>query len=99
MKRSPKIIFLFWNFVICIILYLWIITLGLQTFILPDQKPQTVPQEIVGLMFALYGILIFLTLAGLIVSTMIGNNRYSKNFGGFVMIIFLTIIIAKGIFG
>jgi hypothetical protein len=99
MKRSPKIVFLFWNFVICIILYLWIITIGIQTFILPEQKPLNMPQEIVGLMFALYGILIFLTVAGLIVSTMIGNSGYSKKFSGFVMIIFLTIITAKAIFG
>jgi len=99
MKRSPKIVFLFWNSVVSTILYLWIITIALQTFILPDEKPLNVPQDIVTLMFALYGILIFLTLSGLIVSTMIGNNRYSKFFGGFVMVIFATIIAAKGIFG
>jgi hypothetical protein len=79
--------------------YLWLIVLGLQTFVLPDEKPLELPQEAVTLMFLLYGLRIVLLLAGTIVSAMINNRYYMRFFGILLMIAFGTFLITKGLFG
>ncbi len=53
--RSAKIQFLFWTAFFSVLLYIWIVTIGLQTFVLPDEKPMEFPQNTVLLMFVLYG--------------------------------------------
>ena len=97
--RSGKIQFLFWTAFFSVLLYIWIITIGLQTFVLPDEKPMELPQDTVVLMFILYGLLIVAVLAGTIVSTMINNKFYRKFFGIFLMMALATILAAKGMFG
>lgn len=99
MVRSGKIQFLFWAAFFSVMLYLWIFVLGLQTFILPDEKPMELPENAVILMFILYGLLVLSALSGLIVSTIINNKFYTRFFGAMVIIVFATIIAAKGIFG
>ena len=98
-RRGGKIQFLFWAFFFSVMLYLWIITIGIQTFILPDEKPLEPPQNVISLMFILYGFLILTTLSGTVVSIMIGNRRYINLFGAMVIVVFSTIVLAKGIFG
>jgi len=57
------------------------------------------PSQEVALLFILYGLLSLLTLSGLVVSIMIGNTKYNRRFSAMVLIIFATIITAKGVFG
>jgi len=54
--RSGKMQFLFWAAFFSVMLYLWIIAVGLQTFVLPDEKPMEIPYNVVLLMFLLYGL-------------------------------------------
>ena len=97
--RSGKIQFLFWVSFFSALIYLWIVAIGLQTFVLPDEKPMEMPQEAVRLLFVLYGLLIITTLAGSIVSVMINNKFYTRFFAVMVMLVFWTIVASKGIFG
>jgi len=97
--RSGKIQFLFWTSFFSVLIYLWIIIIGLQTFVLPDEKPMELPQDVVVLMFILYGFLIIAVLAGTIVSTMINNKFYRNFFGGMLIVAFATVLAAKGMFG
>jgi hypothetical protein len=97
--RSGKIQFLFWTAFFSVLIYLWIVTIGLQTFVLPDEKPMELPQNVVALMFILYGFLIIAVLAGTIVSTMIDNKFYRNFFGAFIIVAFATLLLAKGMFG
>ena len=69
--RSGKIQFLFWTAFFSLLLYLWIVTVGLQTFVLPDERPTELPENVIGLMFILYGLLAVSLLIGSIISTMI----------------------------
>ena len=97
--RSGKIQFLFWTFFFSLMLYLWIVGVGVQTFILPDEKPLQIPQNVIILLFTLYGLLVITTLAGMILSIMINNRHYTRLFGGMVIVVFGTIVASKGIFG
>jgi len=97
--RSGKIQFLFWTAFFSVLLYIWIVAVGLQTFVLPDEKPMELPQDVVVLMFILYGFLIITVLAGTIVSTMINNKFYRIFFGGMLIVAFATVLTAKGMFG
>jgi len=97
--RSGKIQFLFWTFFFSVMIYLWIVVAGAQTFILPDIKPMELPQNIILLMFILYGFLTITTLSGLIVSIMINNKHYTRLFSGLIILVFATIMAGKGIFG
>jgi hypothetical protein len=97
--RSAKIQFLFWTALFSVLLYIWIITVGLQTFVLPDEKPIELPENVIGLMFILYGLLAVSLLIGTIVSTMINNKFYTKFFGTMMIIGLVTLLAAKGMFG
>lgn len=97
--RSGKIQFLFWTSFFSILLYLWIVTIGLQTFVLPDEKPMELPENVIRLMFILYGLFIVSVLIGTIVSTMIDNKFYAKLFGTMLIIGLVTLLAAKGMFG
>jgi len=99
MRRSGKMQFLFWAFFFSVMLYLWILWVGVRTFLLSDQVRLAIPQQETALLFILYGFLILSTLSGTIVSIMIGNQRYIRRFGAMVILVFATIVAAKGIFG
>lgn len=97
--RSAKIQFLFWTAFFSVLLYLWIVTLGLQTFVLPDEKPMELPADVILLLFILYGLLAVSLVTGTIISTMINNKFYTKFFGIFVMLALATLLAAKSMFG
>jgi len=97
--RSAKIQFLFWTAFFSMLLYLWIVAVGLQTFVLPDEKPMHLPQDVVLLMFVLYGLLSIALLAGTIISTMIDNKFYQKFFSIFMMLALATLLATKSMFG
>ncbi len=97
--RSSKIQFLFWTAFFSVLLYVWIVTVGLQTFVLPDEKPTELPENVIGLIFILYGLLAVSLLIGTIVSTMINNRFYMKFFGTMMIIGLVTLLAIKGMFG
>ena len=97
--RSAKIQFLFWTAFFSVLLYIWIVTVGLQTFVLPDEKPIELPEDVIGLMFILYGLLAVSLLIGTIISTMINNKFYTKFFGTMMIIGLATLLATKGMFG
>lgn len=97
--RSAKIQFLFWTAFFSVLLYIWIVTVGLQTFVLPDEKPMELPEDVIGLMFILYGLLAVSLLIGTIISTMINNKFYTKFFGTMMIVGLVTLLAAKGMFG
>jgi len=97
--RSGKIQFLFWTAFFSVLLYLWIVTIGLQTFVLPDEKPMELPEDVIGLIFILYGLFIVSVLIVTIVSTMIDNKFYAKLFGAMLIVGLVTLLAAKGMFG
>ena len=97
--RSAKIQFLFWTSFFSVLLYVWIVTVGLQTFVLPDIKPTELPEDVIGLMFVLYGLLAVSVLTGTLISTMINNRYYMKFFGIIAMLGLVTLLITKSMFG
>ena len=97
--RSGKVQFLFWTAFFAMVLYLWLVTVGLQTFVLPDEKPMHLPQDVVLLMFVLYGLLAVTVVAGTIIAIMINNTFYRKFFGVFVIVALATLLSAKSMFG
>jgi len=97
--RSGKIQFLFWTAFFSVILYFWIVAVGVQTFVLPDEKPMVLPQNVIMLMFILYGLLAVAVLAGTIISTMINNTFYMKFFSIFMMVGLATLLTTRSMFG
>ncbi len=97
--RSGKIQFLFWTAFFSVLLYLWIVAVGLQTFVLPDEKPMHVPENVIILLFVLYGLLIMAVMAGTLVSVMLNNSFYRKFFGMFIIVALGTMLLAKSMFG
>ncbi len=98
-RRSGKVQFLFWDFFFSVLLYCWIIWIGVNTFLFNKEPIMVLPQQQIKLLFILYGLLIFTTMAGVIVSIMISNRLYIRRFGAMVILLFATIVTAKGVFG
>ncbi|MCF6207520.1 MAG: hypothetical protein L3J47_11645, partial [Sulfurovum sp.] len=97
--RSGKIQFLFWTAFFSVMVYLWIAWVGLQTFVLPDEKPMELPHDEIVLMFILYGLLSVMLMAGTVVAVMI-NNRYFRNFFGFIIFVaFGSLLVARSMLG
>ncbi len=97
--RSGKVQFLFWTAFFAVMLYLWLITIGVQTFVLPDEMPLEMPQNVVTLMFILYGLFIVVVLAGTVISAMIDNKFYRNFFGTMIILGLVSVLAAKGMFG
>jgi len=97
--RNGKIQFLFWTAFFAVFVFVWIAWVGLQTFVLADEKPITPPQNVIVLLFILYGIEAVLLMAGTFVSIMINNRFYRKLFGIFVMVAMGSLLYAKSMFG
>jgi len=97
-KRSPKIQFLFWNFTFCIIIYLWVVALWVQNFVLNDTTLK-IPENVVITIAVLYIFLVILVSSGVMVAVMIGNKYYSRAFSIFITIVLVSIIGAKSIYG
>ena len=99
MYRSGKIQFLFWTAFFAVFVYLWLVAVGVQTFVLPDEPLAELPQNETTLMFILFGFLILLDLAGTVVAMMIGNRFYTRFFGAMTILVFGTMIASKSYFG
>jgi hypothetical protein len=97
--KNSKIQFLFWTAFFSVAIYLMIIFLAIQTFILPDTSPTSIPQDTIIFFFILYASLIVLSVAGTFVATLIDNRYYRKFFGILIMISLFTFLVAKSVFG
>ena len=97
--RNGKVQLLFWTAFFSVIFMVWIIAAGVYTFILPEHPPTELPQNVVKLMFVLYGLLAVMLWTGTLVSIMINNSFYRKFFGILVMIALGSIMVAKSLFG
>ncbi len=97
--RSPKIQLLFWLSFFAVIFYLWLISVGLSNFVFDNSNELSPPQNIIFLMFVLYGLLIIDILAGIFIATMINNRYYQRFFGILLMVAFFSFLVAKGLFG
>jgi len=51
------------------------------------------------MMATLAVILIVLLVAGLVISTMLGNKRYSRYFSVFIGVLFISLLMVRTIFG
>ncbi|WP_457596378.1 hypothetical protein [Hydrogenimonas sp.] len=98
-KPSGKVQFLFWLFSISVMLYIWILWIAVQTFVLGEATRTELPEEQVATLFILYGLLVLCTLAGTTVSIFISNKRYINRFGAMIILIFITFLAGKGFFG
>jgi len=99
MYRSPKIQLLFWLSFFAIIFYLWLIGVGVSNFLFEDTTRLAPPQNVIFLMFVLYGLLIIDILAGIFIATMINNRYYQRFFGVLLMVAFFSFLVTKGLFG
>jgi len=79
-------------------IFIWIIWIVVQTFILSASQME-VPEDRVALIFILYGMLVLFVLAGTVISIFINNKRYTNRFGALFLIIFISFLIGKSIFG
>jgi len=75
------------------------VTIGLQVFVLPDEKPMQIPQNVVLLLAVLFGLWTVAVLAGTIISTMINNKYYTKFFSIFLIIGLATLVATRSMFG
>ncbi len=98
MKRSGKVQVLFWLFSFSVILFIWIVWTAVQTFMLEGPRME-LPQEQIALIFILYGILILFVLAGTVISIFINNRRYMNRFGVMTLLIFVSFLAGKSVFG
>ncbi len=89
---------LFWLFTFSFIIFVWIVWIALQTFVLSEPTLE-LPQEPIALIFILYGILILFVLAGTVVSIFINNRRYANRFGFLTLLIFISFLAGKSLFG
>jgi hypothetical protein len=97
--RSGKIQLLFWTAFFSVLLYLWLVAVGFQIFVLPDEKPIVIPQNVVMLMAVLFGLWAVAVLAGTIISTMINSRYYIKFFSIFMIVGLATLVATRSMFG
>jgi len=79
-------------------LFIWIVWTVVQTFMFRGPTME-LPQEQIALIFILYGILALFVLAGTVVSTFINNRRYMNRFGVMTLLIFVSFLVGKSVFG
>jgi hypothetical protein len=97
-KQSGKVQFLFWVFTFSVILYLSILWIAVSTF-LTGEPMSELPEERIAELYIFYALLVLCTLAGTTVAIMIGNKRYTNRFGVMVILIFITFLAGKSLFG
>ena len=97
-RHSGKVQALFWLFSFSVMIFIWIIWIVVQTFILSTPQME-LPEDRVALIFILYGVLVLFVLVGTVVSIFINNKRYTNRFGALFLIIFISFLVGKSIFG
>lgn len=96
---SPKKFILFWLLIISILLSLWLLWLGVDAYLLTRDPLSHIESSKAIAMAVITVILIVLLLAGLVISTMIANKRYSRYFGVAIGIAFASLLAFRSILG
>jgi len=97
--HSPKKKLLFWFLIVAIFLSLWLLWLGVDVYILRQDPLSHIDESRAVVMATLAVILIVLLVAGLVISTMLGNKRYSRYFSIFIGVLFISLLMVRSIFG
>ncbi len=97
--QSPKKIILFWLLIISIILAIWLLWLGVDTYFLTRDPLSHIDSTKAITMAIIAVILIVLLLAGLIISTLLSNKRYSRYFAISIGIAFIFLLALRSIVG
>ena len=94
--RIKNILFLL--FIFDLFLVLWGLMVAVQTFFI-DADILRFPEENVRLLLFLFIIFAITSMAGLVLSIMYDKKYYIKLFPTLQIIVFVTMLFAKGIFG
>ena len=94
---SPKKALLFWLLVLSLILSLWLLWLGVDSYLLAQNPLASIEQNQVILMTILAIVLMFVLLAGLVLSTLLGNKRYSRYFSIFTAFLLVVLLIVRSL--
>ena len=97
--HSPKKLILFWLLIISIVLALWLLWLGIDSYLLTRDPLSHIESSKAIAMAIIAILLIVVMLAGLIISTMLGNKRYSRYFGVAIGVAFASLLAFRSIFG
>jgi len=97
--RSSKKVILFWLLNAAIILALWLLWLGVDSYFLTRDPLSHLDSSKAITMAIIAVVLIFLLVAGLVISTMLGNKRYSRYFGVAIGVAFASLLAFRSIFG
>jgi len=97
--HSPKKLILFWLLIISIILAIWLLWLGVDSYLLTRDPLSHIESSKAIAMAVIAVILIFSLVAGLVISTMLGNRRYSRYFGITIGVAFASLLAFRSMFG
>ena len=97
--HSPKKLILFWLLIISIILAIWLLWLGVDSYLLTRDPLSHIESSKAIAMAVIAVILIFSLVAGLVISTMLGNKRYSRYFGIAIGVAFASLLAFRSMFG
>ncbi len=97
--QSPKKLILFWLLIVSIILAIWLLWLGVDSYLLTRDPLSHIESSKAIAMAIIAVILVVLLLAGLIISTMLSNKRYSRYFGIAIGIAFASLLAFRSIVG
>jgi len=96
---SPKRKVLFFIRIATIILGIWLLWMGVDAYLL-TRDPLAHIQSQKAITMAVVAVLLFvLLLAGLVLSTMLENRRYSRYFSIFIGLLFAALLAVRSLFG
>ncbi len=94
---SPKKVILFWLLTLSVIMAIWLLWLGVDSYFLSQNPLQNISQDRAITMAILAIILFFFLLAGLVLATLLGNKRYSRYFSVFIGVLLLALLIVRSL--
>ena len=97
--HSSKKLILFWLLIASIVLALWLLWLGVDSYLLTRDPLSQIESSKAIAMAVIAVILIFSLVAGLVISTMLGNRRYSRYFGITIGVAFASLLAFRSMFG
>lgn len=97
--HSPKKLILFYLLIASIILALWLLWLGIDSYLLTRDPLLHIESSKAIAMAIIAVVLIFSLVAGLVISTMLGNKRYSRYFGIAIGLAFASLLAFRSMFG
>ncbi len=93
--KSNKKTYLFWALIVTLFIGFWLLWLGVDAYILTKDPLSHIESSKAILMAVLAFFLFVLLLSGLVLSTMIGNKRYSRYFSIYIGMLFLALLVIR----